>query len=67
MTSLALHNLLRTKSRESFTPIGNIDFETETGEIIEGTRCQEVVPTKVAGLQPATTCRTSITAEEVRN
>ena len=29
MTSLTLHNLLRTKSRESFTPIDSIDFETE--------------------------------------
>ena len=37
MASLALHNLLRTKSRESYTPIGNIDFENDTGEIVEGT------------------------------
>ena len=37
MASLALHNLLRTKSRESYTPIGSIDFENDTGEIVEGT------------------------------
>ena len=36
-TSFALHNLLRTKSRESYTRIGGIDFDNEIGEIIEGT------------------------------
>ena len=60
MASLILHNLLRTKSRKSYTPIGSIDFENDTGEIVEGTRRQE-------GLQLAAPCRTSITAEEVRN
>ena len=33
MASLALHNLLRTKSRESYTPIRGVDFENGTGEI----------------------------------
>ena len=37
MASLTLHNLLRTKSRESYTPIGSIDFENDTGEIVEAT------------------------------
>ena len=37
LASLALHNLLRTKSRESYTPTGSIDFENDTGEILEGT------------------------------
>ena len=37
MASLVLQNLLRTKSRESYTPIGSIDFENETGEVIERT------------------------------
>ena len=63
MTSLALHNLLRTKSRESYTPTDSMDFEKELGEIIEGT-LKEVVSTNVAGLQPAWLCRTS---EEVQN
>ena len=67
MASLALHNLLRTKSRESYTPIGSIDFENDTGEIVEGTWRQEVISTNVAGLQPAAPCRTSFTAEEVQN
>ena len=67
MASLALHNLLRTKSMESCTPIGSIDLENETGEIIEGTLRQEVVSTNDAGLKPAAPCRTSITAEEVQN
>ena len=50
MTSLALHNLLRTKSRESYTPINSIDFEKYTGEIVEGTWRKEVVSTNVVGL-----------------
>ena len=64
MASLVLHNLLRTKSRESYTPIGSIDFENETGEVIEGTWNQEVVCTN---LQPSAPCRASMAAEEVRN
>ena len=67
MTSLALHNLLRTKSRESYTPINSIDFEKYTGEIVEGTWRKEVVSTNVVGLQPAAPCRTVITAEEAQN
>ena len=67
MASLALHDLLRTKSSESYTPIGSIDFENDTGEIVEGTWRQEVISTNVAGLQPAAPCRTSFTAEEVQN
>ena len=67
MTSLVLHDLSQTKSRESYTPIGSIDFENETGDIIEETCCQEVISTNVSGLQPAVPCRRSVTAEEVRN
>ena len=67
MASLALHNLLRTKSRESYTPIGSINFENDAGEIVEGSGRQEVISTNVADLRPETPCRTSITAEEVRN
>ena len=32
MSSLALHNLLRAKSRECFTPVDSIDFENKTGD-----------------------------------
>ena len=67
MASLVLHSLLRIKSRESYTPIGSIDFENETGEVIEGTWHQEVVCTNVADLQPSAPCRASMAAEEVRN
>ena len=67
MPSLVLHNLLRTKSRESYTPIGSIDFEIETGEVIEGTWHQEVVCTNVADLQPSAPCTASMAVEEVRN
>ena len=67
MASLVLHNLLRAKSRERYTPIGSIDFQNETGEVIEGTWHQEVVCTNVADLQPSAPCRASMAAEEVRN
>ena len=67
LASLALHNLLRTKSRESYTPTGSIDFENDTGEILEGTWRQEVIFTNVAGLQSASPCRTSFTAEKGRD
>lgn len=56
-----------TKSRESYTSIGSINFENKTGEIIEGTWLQEVSSTNVADLQRAAPCRTSIIAEEVLN
>ena len=67
MASLALHYLVRTKSRESYTPTGSIDFENDAGEILEGTRRQEVISTNVAGLQPAAPCRTGFTAEKGRD
>ena len=67
MASLTLHNLLQTKSWESYAPIGSIDFENEAGEITEGTWLQEVSSTNVADFQPAAPCRTSITSEEVLN
>ena len=35
MASLALHNMLRTKSRESYTPTGFVDFEIPNGNIIQ--------------------------------
>ena len=66
MTSLALHNLLRTKSGESYTPTDSIDFENELEEIIEGT-LKEVVSPNVSSLQPESPCRKSTTAEEVQN
>ena len=65
MASLALHDLLRTKSRESYAPTGSIGFDNDTGEILEGTWRQEVISTNVVGLQPVAPCRTRITAEEV--
>ena len=60
-------SLLRTKSRESYTPIGSINFENDAGEIVEGTWHQKVISTNVADLRPDAPCRTSITAKEVRN
>ena len=66
MASLALHNLLHTKYRESYTPTDSINFENELGEIIEGT-FRKVIPTNAVGLQPAVTCRKSSTAEKVQN
>lgn len=64
MGSLALHNLLHTKYRESYKPTDSIDFENELGEIIEGT-FRKVI--HAAGLQPAIACRKSSTAEEIQS
>ena len=36
MVSLALHNMLRTKSSESYTPAGLVDFEILNGNLIQG-------------------------------
>ena len=66
MSSLALHNLLHTKYRESYTPTDSIDFENEVGEITKGI-LRKVVSTNAVGLQPAVTCRKSSTAEKVQN
>ena len=37
MASLALHNMLLSKSQESYTPPGFIDFEIENGDLVPGT------------------------------
>ena len=66
MASLALHNLLHTKYRESYTPTDSINFENELGEITEGI-LRKVVSINAVGLQPAVTCRKSSTAEKVQN
>ena len=36
MVSLALHNMLRTKSSESYTPTGFVDSEIPNGNVIQG-------------------------------
>ena len=48
MASLALQNMLRTKSSESYTPVGFIDTETNDG-IIEGTWREGTAPNLALG------------------
>ena len=36
VASLALHNMLRTKSSESYIPTGFVDFEIPNGNVIQG-------------------------------
>ena len=64
MASLALHNILRTKSSESYTPVGFIDTETNDG-IIEGTRREDTAP-NIAPLEDMRYGRTYLAGKDIR-
>lgn len=64
MASLALHNMLRTKSRESYTPAGFVDQENE-GVVVGGSWRDTSAP-NIVPLQPAPPSRKNASAEAVR-
>ena len=64
MASIALHNTLRTKSSESYTPHGSVDNETK-GTAIEGTWCECSTP-NLAFLQNENIGRQSLVAKKIR-
>ena len=64
MASLALHNMLRTKSSESYTPVGFIDTETNDG-IIEGTWREGTAP-NLAPLPDMRYGRTSLAGKDIK-
>ena len=64
MASLALHNMLRTKSSESYTPVGFIDTETNDG-IIEGTWRKGTAP-NLTPLEDMRYGRTSLAGKDIR-
>ena len=65
MASLALHNMLRTKSSESYTPLGFIDTETNDG-VIEGA-WSEGTALSLATSEDMRYGRTSLTGKEYFN
>ena len=64
MANLALHNMLRTKSTESYTPVGFIDSETNDG-IIEGTWREGTAP-NLPPLEDMRYGRTSLAGKDIR-
>ena len=64
MASLALHNMLRTKSTESYTPVGFIDTETNDGAI-EGTWREGTAP-NLAPSEDIRYGRTSLAGKDIR-
>ena len=67
LASLVLHNMLREKSREFYTPPGYADEEGPDGEILDGRWRNEQRSSLVADLQPGKSNHASLTAENVRN
>ena len=66
MASLALHNMLRTKSSESYTPGGFIDQEDESGEVLPGNWRQDSAAPNMVDLQIHPPHRKNISAENIR-
>ena len=64
MASLAVHNMLRTKSSESNTPVSFIDTETNDG-VIEGT-WRKRTASNLALLEDMRYERTSLACKDVR-
>ena len=64
MVSLALHNMLRSKSSESYTPVGFIDTETNDG-VIEGVWREGTAP-NLAPLEDMRYGRTSLAGKDIR-
>ena len=65
MVSLALHNMLRTKSSESYTPTGFVDFEIPNGNVIQG-EWRECSTLKLSPLQCENVGRQSLSGKPVR-
>ena len=65
MASLALHNMLRTKSSESYTPTGFVDLEIPNGNVIQG-EWRECLTPNFAPLQCEKGGRQSLSGKQVR-
>ena len=66
LASLALHNMLRTKSSESYTPTGFIDFEIENGNVIPGSWREDGMLNNIKPIKCQTPHRPNLTAEKIR-
>ena len=67
LASLVLHNMLREKSREFYTPPGYTDEVGPDSEILDGRWRDEQRSLLVSDLQPGKSNRSSLNAENVRN
>ena len=67
LASLVLHNMLREKSKEFYTPPGYADEDGPDGEFIEGRWRDEQRSSLLADLQPGKSNHGSVCAENVRN
>ena len=66
MASLALHNMLRTKSAQSYTPLGFIDQEDENSNFIPGDWRTNSLAPNLADLEILPAQRVSSSGEEIR-
>ena len=67
MACCLLHNLLRTLSAVSYTPVGYTDETLEDGNIVEGQWRDEEVSPFVQPLQPTRSRHATLEAETIRN
>lgn len=67
LASIALHNMLRTKSRESYTPPGFIDEVSINGEMTEGEWRNYTVPANIQPLPSTYARRATSEAIKIRN
>ena len=67
MASLALHNLLRTKSRDSYTPVGYTDQEGADGVVVPGNWREEAASANIVPLESSRRGRVNLKAEEIRH
>ena len=67
LAAIVLHNMLRRKSRKSYTPDGCFDTFREGGEKVPGTWCDEVDIDFLRSLPSCRSNRAPESAEEVRN
>ena len=65
MASLALHNMLRTKSSKSYTPTGFVDFEIPNGNVIQG-EWRECSTPNLSPLQCENVGRQSLSGKQVQ-
>ena len=65
MASLALPNMLRTKSSQSYTPTGFIDFEVANGNVVQG-GWRECSTPNLVPLQCENGGRQSLSGKQIR-
>ena len=67
MASLVIHNMLRSISKTSYTPIELLDREDADGNLVEGSWRNESTHPNITSLQPNPPCRVKVSAEQARD